>query len=249
MSSRRRCPLPGVAAVAGVAIVLLAMGCVGPVELEETDAATGAGGGNERIQRLADAGDWSTLAHTSVRCRGRSEACAVNHATKGDACLRLAIQQPPRTSTRNARLRKLLDCAESAYRQALDKTPEGAAPARLSYHDALLLTLSERRNRLDVERGNGRQEQVNDQLLMAAQAARREAPGSALGFLYGASAHVYRAALKPTPRHRCNDLRLAESLLRRSPPPPPTLRDEFRRISGLVTRELRESRCPRIRRL
>jgi len=73
-------------------------------------------------------------------------------------------------------------------------------------------------------------------------------PDSGLGYLYGASAYVYRASLKPEGRPRCDDLRQAERLLRRSPPQSRQLVDEERRISALVKRELRESRCAPIRR-
>jgi hypothetical protein len=204
--------------------------------------------GQSRLQQLAAAGDWNAVANAKVRCREGGEACAQEHATKGDACLRLVIKQPQSASASDGRTRALLDCAEDSYRKALQLSPSKTAPSRISYHGGLLLTLSERRNRLDDQAGEGKRERENEKLLIAAQDARREVPNSALGYLYGASAHVYRAALKPEPRHRCNDLRQAEAMLRRSPPPPSQLAAEQARIKSLVARELRESRCTAIRR-
>jgi hypothetical protein len=221
------------------AAATLSVGCAGTQEQPFLTDAPGA---------RAVAGDFASIAVAEVRCNARTEACAKSHATKGDACLRLAIQQPQTASATDAKMRELLDCAEAGYRNALALQPDRNAPSRLSYHGGLLLTLSERRNRLDDVRGN-KLDRENDKLLMAAQDARREATGNALGFLYGASAHVYRATLKPRGRARCNDLRLAESLLNRSPAPLPQLADEQRRIHTLVQQQLRENGCPRIRRL
>jgi len=199
------------------------------------------------VQELAAAGDWAALTQARIRCDDE-EDCAKRYATLGDACLRLVIEQPQAASTQQERIRRLLTCAEQSYRDALERSPPKAAPARVSYHGGLLLTLSEWRNRLDGGIDASERERANQQLLMAAQDARREVPSSALGYLYGASAHVYRAALKPNAGHRCSDLRQAEAMLRRSPPPPPQLVDELGRIQSLVARELRESRCPTIRR-
>jgi len=200
------------------------------------------------LQELAQAGDWNAVARAKVRCAESGEVCAQEHATKGDACLRLVIQEPQSASASDGRTRTLLDCAEDSYRKALQMSPSKTAPSRISYHGGLLLTLSERRNRLDDHAGKDKRERENEKLLMAAQDARREVPDSALGYLYGASAHVYRAALKPDARHRCNDLRQAEAMLARSPAPPKQLAAEQARIRALVARELRESRCPAIRR-
>lgn len=202
---------------------------------------------SETLSARAVAGDFTSIAVTEIRCTDRSEACAKSHAIKGDACLRLAIQQPASASAEDARMRDLLDCAETGYRNALALQPQTNAPSRVSYHGGLLLTLSERRNRLDDVKEK-KLDRENEKLLMAAQDARREVPGSALGFLYGASAQVYRATLKPQGRDRCNDLRLADSMLQRSPPPPSTLAGEQQRISSLVQRQLRSNGCPRIRR-
>lgn len=200
------------------------------------------------LQRLAAAGQWRAITEKGVRCGGSTEACAKEHAIKGDACLRLVIQQPNSASTDDRNTRKLLDCAEDAYRRALQKSPAKTAPSRISYHGGLLLTLSERRNRLDARTKERKLDRENEKLLIAAQDARREVPNSGLGYLYGASAFVYRASLKPEGRPRCNDLRQAEMLLKRSPPLTRELIEEERRISALVKRELRESRCAPIRR-
>ncbi len=203
---------------------------------------------NETLRARAIAGDFNSIAVTNIRCTARTEECAKSHAVKGDACLRLAIKEPAGASAQDAKMRELLDCAATGYRQALELQPDPKARSRVSYHGGLLLTLSERRNRLDDVREK-KLDRENEKLLMAAQDARREVPESALGFLYGASAHLYRATLLPAGRDRCNDLRQANSLLQRSPAPLPQLADEQGRIDGLVREQLRNNRCPRIRRL
>ncbi len=223
---------------AAILAAILGAGCTGG-----KDAVVG-----EALPARAIAGDFSSIAVTDIRCNKRTEACAKSHAVKGDACLRLAIQQPQSASAQDARMHHLLDCAETGYRKALALQAQKNAPSRVSYHGGLLLTLSERRNRLDDVKEK-KLDRENEKLLMAAQDARREVPGSALGFVYGASAHVYRAALKPRGRDRCNDLRQAESMLRRAPPPPSALAEEQRRIGSLAQRQLRSNGCPRIRRI
>ena len=207
------------------------------------------GEGQGELARLAEAGQWREIAEKNVGCSSRTEACAKEHAIKGDACLRLVIQQPVSASVDDKDTRKLLDCAEDAYRRALEASPSKSAPSRISYHGGLLLTLSERRNRLDARTKERKLDRENEKLLIAAQEARREVPDSGLGYLYGASAYVYRASLNPEGRARCNDLRQAEALLKRSPPQSRQLVDEELRISVLVKRELRESRCRSIRQL
>jgi len=229
--------------VAALLAAILGAGCAG---------TTGGAGGIDAAIDLpsarAIAGDFNSIAVTDISCNERTEACAKSHATKGDACLRLAIEQPQSASAQDAKMRRLLDCAETGYRKALALQPQKNAPSRVSYHGGLLLTLSERRNRLDDVRDK-KLDRENEKLLMAARDARREVPGSALGFLYGASAHVYRATLSPQGRSRCSDLRQAELMLQRSPPPPRELVEEQRRISSLVQRTLRSNGCPRISRV
>ncbi|MGD2020602.1 MAG: hypothetical protein PVJ47_06075 [Thiohalocapsa sp.] len=217
---------------------LLGAGCATP-----DDAAL-----SERLTARAVAGDFNSIALTDIRCNARTEDCAKSHAVKGDACLKLAIQQPQTASIQDSKMRDLLDCAEAGYSKALELQPDRNAPSRVSYHGGLLLTLSERRNRLDNVKEQ-KLDRENEKLLRAAQEARREVPGSALGFLYGASAHVYRATLKPRGRDRCNDLRQAESMLSRSPSPPIELTDEQNRIRSLIRQQLRENGCGRIQRL
>jgi hypothetical protein len=219
---------------------LLIAGCGG------TPTSGGAVGGNDLVTRMAIAGDWNSIAATNVGCNAANDTCAQAHATKGDACLRLAIQQPQSASSTDSRMRNLLDCAEEGYRKALRKQPSKTAPSRISYHGGLLLTLSERRNRLDDAVKEKKLDRENEKLLMAAQDARREVPSSALGYLYGASAHVYHAALQPRGRDRCGDLRQAAAMLRRSPPPPRELAAEQERIRALTQQQLRENSCPRI---
>lgn len=204
--------------------------------------------GEERLSEMVEAGEWNAIAGMQIRCGERTEACARAHAAKGDACLRLVIQQPQSASATDGRTRKLLDCAEGSYRTALSKLPSVTDPGRISYHGGLLLTLSERRNRLDAQTREQRLDRENEKLLKASEDARREAPSSALGYLYGASAHAYRAVLKPQGSARCDDLRRAEAMLKRSPPPPSQLVAEQTRIASLIKRELKLSRCPAVRR-
>lgn len=222
-------------------LAVLALGLAGC----ETTPTVGESG-DVAMDGLVTAGDWATLAGRGVSCSARSEECAKAHARKGDACLRLVIEQPPDASDKDARVRELLDCAEDGYRKALARQTSVTGPGRESYHGGLLLTLSERRNRLDSQSKDKKLDRENEKLMIAAQDARRETAASALGYLYGASAHAYRAMLKPRGGDRCPDLRQAEMLLQRSPPPPPELLDEEQRIASLVGKELRASGCPRI---
>jgi len=231
----------GLLAGIGALLALAIAGC-------ETTPSTGGIGGGDDAQQTVVASDWGSVGRTKVSCNAATDACAKAHAARGDACLRLAIQQPATASASDTRMRQLLDCAEEGYRQALLKQPGKNAPSRISYHGGLLLTLSERRNRLDDLTKEKKLDRENDKLLIAAQDARREVPSSALGYLYGASAHVYRAAMKPRGRDRCNDLRMAETMLQRSPSPPKELAAEQDRMRTLTQRELRDNACPRIRR-
>jgi hypothetical protein len=123
----------------------------------------------------------------------------------------------------------------------LQKSSDNASVA--SYHGGLLLTLSERRNRLDASVQENKLDRENQKLLKASEEARTTVPDSALGYIYGASAHVYNALLKESGRNRCDDLARAASMLRRSPPPPRELSEEERRLQTLVERELRQNQC------
>lgn len=221
---------------AALLLVLASVGCeTTPTVSEATDV--------DELLRRAEAGEWSAVAYAHIRCDERTERCAKAHATKGDACLRLAIQQPLAQTSQNANVRKLLDCAEDGYRKALEIQPDPNVSSRVSFHGGLLLTLSERRNRLtDLTRAEALRRE-NERLLAAAENARRETPDSALGFLYGASAHVFRAASKPRGEMRCTDLRQANELLERSPPPPRELSTEEERIRSLTKVQLRSNGC------
>jgi hypothetical protein len=230
----------GAIAVAGLSLLLLSIGGCATTAPSEGLLDDGP------LGRTAVAGGWNSLTQTRVGCRANTDDCAKAYAAKGDACLRMAIQEPLSASARDSRMRKLLDCADENYREALRRQPSRNAPGRISYHGGLLLTLSERRNRLDDVAKETRLDRENEKLLAAAQAARREVPDNALGYLYGASAYAYRAALKPRGRERCNDLRQAQSLLARSPMPPRELSAEQERIEALVQRQLRENVCSAI---
>lgn len=240
ISSRTRHPLvPTRCRLAlAAAVTVAAVGC-------ETQPIVDSGPSQpvSQLQALVDANDWETLAETAVNCNDRSDACAEAHATRADACLRLAIQLPPNASAERGRTRRLLDRAESGYRKAL-KLQKASDSARVaSYHGGLLLTLSERRNRLDASVRENKLDRENQKLLKASDQARRAVSDSALGFIYGASAHVYNALLKESGRDRCDDLRQASSMLKRSPTPPRELAEEEERLQTLVEREMSQSRC------
>ncbi|WP_328984403.1 hypothetical protein [Thiorhodovibrio winogradskyi] len=173
---------------------------------------------------------------------GESNDCAEQEATQADDCLRQAIELPHPTSDRDARMRRLLDCAERHYKQALQESDsKQGSNRRVAYHGGLLLTLSERRNRLDDNAREPRVGRENDKLLKAADAARAEAPESALGFLYGASARLFRATLLDDDSSRCEDLREASAMLSASPTPPEALEREQKRLIELADSEL--ERC------
>ena len=225
-----------------IAIALILGLVLGIAGCETTPVADGPAIDAAEVERLAKAGDWNSIANASFQCAERTEACAKAYATKGDACLRLAIQQPLSDKGQNALVTRLLDCAENSYRTALLRQPSVTSKGRPSYHGGLLLTLSERRNRLS-DGDKARLAQENDKLLRAADVARREAPNSAFGFLYGASAQVYRAVLQPGGRGRCGDLAAAYDLLKRSPRTPTQLTDEAVRIRALTRLQLRSNGC------
>lgn len=198
----------------------------------------------EELQRLAGDRDWNSIAEARVDCDARADACAEAHATWADACLRLAIELPADALATRGRARRLLDNAEYGYRTALTLQPESEAPSRASYHGGLLLTLSERRNRLDASVRERRLARENQKLLRAAKTARSEVADDALGYVYGASALVFDALLSEPGPDRCRALRAAESMLERAPEPPPALLGEQRRLERLVARELRGNGCP-----
>ncbi|WP_200344059.1 hypothetical protein [Halochromatium glycolicum] len=198
----------------------------------------------EELYALVDASDWEAVAHSRLDCEQPGNACAAAHASHADACLRLAIQLPVEASATRGQTRRLLDSAESGYRQAIALQRSSDAPSLASYHGGLLLTLSERRNRLDVSEQEQRLERENEKLLEAAEQARSAVADSALGFIYGASAHVYRALRREPGADRCDDLRQAAAMLQQAPSPPAELSGEAQRLQTLVTRELQENACP-----
>lgn len=176
-------------------------------------------------------------------CRaGENKNCAEDQAKKADDCLRQAIELPHSTSYRDQRMRQLLGCAERSYRKALElSASDQGSIRRVAYHGGLLLALSERRNRLDDNTREPRIGRENGKLLEAADATREEAPESALGFLYGASARLFRATLSDDPASVCTDLREAAAMLDASPPPPDALAGEQERLTELALSELK--RC------
>lgn len=225
--------LPLIAAVLG-----LVVGC-------ETQpiAESGPGLNPSQLEALVTAGNWEGIAASTINCSQPTDACAEAHATHADACLRLAIQLPADASATHGRTRKLLDAAEDGYRRALALQRSGQSPSIASYHAGLLLTLSERRNRLDASVREQKLDRENHKLLGAAEEARAQVPDSAFGFIYGASAMVYHALLKESGSDRCADLRQAEVMLKRSPEPPPELINDQQRLQRLIQRGLRESNC------
>lgn len=222
-----------------VVIPLVAMlGC-------QTQPVIGSGPGlsSDEIKALVAAGDWPGIAAAQVDCNDASDLCAELHAIRADACLRLAIQLPADASATKGRTRQLLDDAESGYRLALQLQGSSESPRVSSYHGGLLLTLSERRNRLDDSVQENKLDRENQKLLSAAEQARTAVPDSALGYVYGASAVVYHALLKESGTDRCDGLTQAAAMLRRSPKPPAELIDEQQRLKTLIERSLRDSRC------
>lgn len=191
-------------------------------------------------ERATGGGFFAALRRGDAKCSADTpEECAEQEAAQADECLRQAISKPINTSFRDAEMRRLLDCAERHYVQALRLTAtEPGTSARATYHGGLLLTLSERRNRLDERAGASQMGRENARLLEAADAARAEAPENALGFVYGASARLFRATLVTDASRRCTDLREAASLLSTSPAPPDALFPEQARLSALAITEL-----------
>jgi hypothetical protein len=204
---------------------------------------TGPSLSTDELLALVDASDWNGIADGHIACNESSDACAKAHATHADACLRLAIQLPADASAARGRTRRLLDNAESGYRRALKLRPAGESASLASYHGGLLLTLSERRNRLDAEQQGNKLQRENQKLLKAAERARNEVADSALGFIYGASALVYDALLREQGSERCNELEQAATMLARAPAPPRELGDEEQRLQALIERELQKNAC------
>jgi hypothetical protein len=200
-----------------------------------------------QLQALVAAGDWEGIAAASINCSDATDACAEAHATHADACLRLAIQLPADALATRGRTRQLLDAAEAGYRKALTLQRSSTSPSIASYHGGLLLTLSERRNRLDASVREQKLDRENQKLLEAASEARAQVPDSAFGYIYGASALVYHALLKQSGLDRCAGLKQAETMLKRSPSPPAELLNDQQRLTTLIRRGLRESGCARSR--
>lgn len=214
------------------------------VGVDQDAAMGGFGGPTGGGSASADGGFFARL--FAPRCDVDTDregvTCAQQHAEKADACLRDAIELSLAQSHWDSDVRRLLDCAERNYQSALRvSAADKGAPARISYHGGLLMTLSERRNRLDDQARDGELARVNEQLLAAADAARLEAPDDALGFLYGASARLFRATLHQDTDKRCSDLRDAAAMLAKTPAPPAPLGTEEKRLSALATSEL--ARC------
>lgn len=224
-----------VASAATCCALLLLSGCVTLPALDQGPPLS-----KPELQALVDAGDWDTLAKSQVDCDDATDDCAKAHASRADACLRLAIQLPVEASATRGQTRRFLDSAEAGYRKALLLQQSSDSPVVASYHGGLLLTLSERRNRLDETVREQKLDRENRKLLEAAALARSEVSDSALGFIYGASALVYEAALKEDDAQRCNDLREAKAMLQQSPPAPRELIEDEERLQDLVARQLRD---------
>jgi hypothetical protein len=196
-----------------------------------------------QLQALVAASDWESIAGSNIQCSKSTDLCAEAHAIRADACLRLAIQLPADASATGGRTRRLLDAAESGYREALTLQRSGESPSIASYHGGLLLTLSERRNRLDASVPEKKLDRENEKLLAAAKEARARVPDSAFGYIYGASALVYHALLKESGSDRCLGLTQAARMLNRSPEPPTELVNDQQRLQTLIQRGLRDSDC------
>jgi hypothetical protein len=223
-------------------LLLSLLGLVAGCETQPI-AESGPGLTPSQLQALVAASDWEGIAAAGIHCREATDLCAEAHATHADACLRLAIQLPADASATQGRTRKLLGAAEAGYRQALALQQSTDSPSIASYHGGLLLTLSERRNRLDASVREKKLDRENQKLLAAAEKARAQVPDSALGFIYGASALVYHALLKESGSELCAGLKQAASMLKRSPEPPAELVNDQQRLQMLIQRSLRESDC------
>ncbi|WP_200284391.1 hypothetical protein [Rhabdochromatium marinum] len=227
----------------GTSVAMLEPGALADAERESNNAKNvkpasfaasdgGQGGGNS-------GGFFASLFKTGCQGDDAGNDCAEQEATKADACLRQAIECPLTVSNRDSDMRRLLDCAERHYQKALVlSASEQGSNRRLALHGGLLLTLSERRNRLDDTVGQPRVGRENNKLLKAADAARTEVPDNALGFLYGASARLFRATLVADDAQRCIDLREAAAMLEDSPAPPDALHAEQVRLRALAVSEL-----------
>lgn len=224
---------------------LLLLGLLGLVAGCETQpiAESGPGLTPSQLQALVAASDWEGIAAAGIHCSDVTDRCAEAHAIHADACLRLAIQLPADASATRGRTRRLLDAAEAGYLQALALQRSTESPSIASYHGGLLLTLSERRNRLDASVREKKLDRENQKLLKAAEEARAQVPDSAFGFIYGASALVYHALLKESGSDRCAGLKQAATMLKRSPEPPAELVNDQQRLQTLIQRSLRESDC------
>ncbi|WP_462321134.1 hypothetical protein [Halochromatium sp.] len=195
------------------------------------------------MQELVVASNWEGIAGSNIQCSEATDVCAEAHAIRADACLRLVIELPADASATRGRTRELLDAAESGYRQALSLQRSSESPSIASYHGGLLLTLSERRNRLDASVREKKLDRENQKLLEAAKEARAQVPDSAFGFIYGASALVYQALLNESGSDRCQGLEQAAVMLKRSPTPPDELLNDQQRLQQLIQRSLGESDC------
>ncbi|MFP4603062.1 MAG: phosphatase PAP2 family protein [Halochromatium sp.] len=223
-----------------VAFLALAVGC-------ETQSIVGTGPelDLEQLQERVAASDWEAIVAATIDCDEPSDTCAEVHAIQADACLRLAIQLPAEASATGGRTRRLLDAAEAGYREALRLQRSREAPAMASYHGGLLLTLSERRNRLDASVREQKLARENQKLLEAANQARAQVPDSALGFIYSASALLYHALLMESGSDRCHGLGQAEAMLKQTPVPPAELVNDHQRLQTLIDQELGKSNCAR----
>ncbi|WPL12637.1 MULTISPECIES: hypothetical protein [Thiorhodovibrio] len=207
-----------------------------PFSLDSTNNAAAESGADQ------SGGDFLAAFFGGGCQAGGKKDCAEEEAKQADDCLRQAIELPHTTSYRDDEMRRLLGCAERRYRKALTlSASEQGSIRRVAYHGGLLLALSERRNRLDDNTAEPRVGRENRKLLEAADDTRDEAPESALGFLYGASARLFRATLSDDPVSVCSDLREAAAMLNASPPPPDALAAEQQRLSEVAGSELK--RC------
>ncbi|MDW8442959.1 MAG: hypothetical protein RML45_00530 [Acetobacteraceae bacterium] len=195
----------------------------------------------DRLKDLNAQGDLEAIAATRLECAGPDDpVCLQAREIVANACLRLGTAALAPGSGRAEEAAARFDCAVANYRAAL-----GAAPRPLAEGDAArlyagyLLSLRERR---DQARSVGAAAPLNAALAAEAEAARRAAASSAVGFYYGASAAFAEAALRLGPP--CPALARASDLLARSPAPDAQLAPAMAALARAVATERRRHACP-----
>ena len=177
-------------------IIALVVGCA-PTIRELADA-----------KKVADAGDYTTLANREVTCARSDRGCNQVHLIKGDACFRLA------TGGDAGRW----DCAIRHLALGLDMT--GGTTTEMAstqpHYESLLEALRQRR---DAAHSHAEAAPFTAQLETRAQAFHRAFPKAPGGYYYLASARLTQAldTADTAPTAACRTLNDLQSLLARAP--------------------------------